>query len=115
MLRSKPLPGWTGAFFHSKSMTFGLWEIAADADELHEHSHPQEEVWNVAEGRIAITVDRHEQLVEQGSAVVIPANVPHSAKPLGHCRAIVVDCPVRRDLPGLVRRGAGALASLKRP
>ena len=82
-------------------MTFGLWEIAADAAPLHEHSHPQEEVWNVAEGQIAITVDGEEHILRPGSALVIPPNAQHSARPLADCRAIVADCPVRTDLPGL--------------
>lgn len=103
MLRSKPLRGWAGSFFHSSKMTFGLWEVAANAEPLHEHSHPEEEVWNVTEGRIAITVDREEHVLEPGVALVIPPNVPHSARPIGKCRAIVVDCPVRSNLPGLVR------------
>ncbi len=37
MLRSMLLRGWAGAFFHSKRMTFGLWDVAADAEALHEH------------------------------------------------------------------------------
>jgi quercetin dioxygenase-like cupin family protein len=103
MLRSKPLRGWSGAFFHSQNMTFGLWEIAGDADPLHEHSHPQEEVWNVAEGEIAITVDGKEHILRPGSAIVVPPDVRHSARPLGRCRAIVADWPVRSELPGLIR------------
>ena len=101
MLPSKPLRGWTGSFFHSKHMTFGLWEIAQGAAPLYEHSHPQEEVWNVAEGEIAIAVDGEEHLLRPGSALVIPPNAPHSARPLVYCRAIVADYPVRTDLPGL--------------
>jgi uncharacterized cupin superfamily protein len=103
MLPSNPLRGWKGAFFQSKNMTFGLWEIAPDAAPLHEHSHPQEEVWNIAEGRIALTVGGTEYILEPGSAVVIPPNVRHSARPLGQCRAIVADHPLRSELPGINR------------
>jgi hypothetical protein len=35
------LPGWFGRLFHSESMSFGYWEIAADAVPLHEHHHPR--------------------------------------------------------------------------
>jgi hypothetical protein len=35
------LPGWFGRFFHCDSMTFGYWEIAADAVPLHEQHHPE--------------------------------------------------------------------------
>jgi mannose-6-phosphate isomerase-like protein (cupin superfamily) len=104
MQPSYPLSGWNGAFFSSKNMTFGIWEISADAAQLHEHSHPEEEVWNVVEGRIAIAVDGEERIVRSGDAVVIPANTPHSARPLGYCRAVVVDHPVRTTLPGVGMR-----------
>src|SRR6185503_21057034 len=100
MQRREPLSGWKGSFFHSENMTFGLWEIAADAVPLHEHSHPQEEVWNIVAGEIAFSVNGEERVVRQGSAVVIPANALHSARPLGPCQAVVVDWPVRTELPG---------------
>jgi unsaturated pyranuronate lyase len=103
MPRGKPLHGWTGAFFHSENMTFGLWEVAVDAVPLHEHSHPQEEVWNIVEGEIAFTLDGDERVLRRGSGVVVPPNTPHSARPLGRCRAVVVDWPVRPELPGLGR------------
>jgi hypothetical protein len=44
MLQGSPLPGWTGRFFHSANMTFAYWEISADAHDLGEHDHEQEEV-----------------------------------------------------------------------
>src|SRR5262245_3060033 len=87
----RPLPGWTGRFYHSQTMTFGVWEIAPDAAPLHEHHHPQEEVWNVVEGEIALTIDGIEQIVGPHMAAVVPPNTRHSARPLGRCRAIVVD------------------------
>jgi mannose-6-phosphate isomerase-like protein (cupin superfamily) len=92
------LPGWFGRFFSSDSMTFGYWEVAADAVPLHEHHHPQEEVWNLVDGRIAITVDGVEQVLEPGEAAIVPANAPHSARALSAARAIVVDHPTRVDL-----------------
>jgi mannose-6-phosphate isomerase-like protein (cupin superfamily) len=103
MQLGRPLPGWVGRFYHSANMTFGVWEVAADAAALHEHQHPEEEVWNVVEGEIAIRVDGEERVVKQGSAVVVPGNARHSARPLGRCRAVVVDWPVRTALPGLGR------------
>ena len=94
------LPGWFGRFFHSDSMTFRYWEIAADAVPLHEHDHPAEEVWHVIDGRMAITVQGVEQVLEAGGAAIVPAGVPHSARALSACRAIVADHPVRYDVAG---------------
>lgn len=94
------LPGWKGRFFHSENMTFAYYEIAADAVPLHEHHHPQEEVWNVVEGQLAVTIDGVEHIAEPGCAAIVPPNTPHSARVLSACRAIVVDYPVRHPVDG---------------
>jgi len=91
------LPGWTSRVFQSDNMTFAYYEIAADAVPLHEHHHPQEEVWNVIEGKLAVRIDGVEQVAGPGCAAVVPPDTPHSARALGACRAIVVDYPLRDD------------------
>lgn len=101
MLVGKPLHGWTGRFFHAQNTTCGLWEIEADAVPLHEHHHIYEEVWNIVEGRIALIVEGVEQVLQAGDAFVVPRNARHAARPLGACRALVVDYPVREQLPGV--------------
>jgi mannose-6-phosphate isomerase-like protein (cupin superfamily) len=103
MVVGRPLPGWTGRFFHASSMTFGWWEIDDGAAPLHEHHHPYEEVWNVVEGEIVLLVDHVEQVVAAGAAAVIPMDVVHAARPVGRCRVVVTDHPVRYDLPGVER------------
>lgn len=50
MASAEPLPGWKGRFFHSENMTFAVYEVDAEAVPIHDHSHPQEEVWNVIDG-----------------------------------------------------------------
>ncbi len=50
------LPGWRGRYFNSPSMTFAHYEFDAGAS-IHEHSHPQEEVYEVIEGELEITID----------------------------------------------------------
>src|SRR5262249_24572134 len=69
----EPLAGWRGRFFHSDHMTFAYYEIDADAVPIHEHRHPQEEVWNVVAGRLAITIAGEERVVGAGCAAVVPA------------------------------------------
>jgi mannose-6-phosphate isomerase-like protein (cupin superfamily) len=61
-------------------MTFAYYEIAADAVPLHEHHHPQEEVWNVVQGSLAVTIDGEEQIAGSGCAAVVPADTRHSAR-----------------------------------
>jgi quercetin dioxygenase-like cupin family protein len=103
MLSGEPLPGWRGRFFHCDNMTFSHYDIAADAVPLHEHEHPQEEVWHVVDGEMAITIDGVEQRVAAGHAAIVPPNTLHSARALADTRAIVADYPVRLELPGGIR------------
>jgi quercetin dioxygenase-like cupin family protein len=97
----EPLPGWAGRFFHSGKMTFAYYEIAADAEPLHEHHHPQEEVWHVLDGKLAVTIDGEEHIAAPGCAAIVPPNTPHSARALTACKAIVVDTPLREQVGGI--------------
>ena len=96
---TEPRPGWKGRFFHSASMTFGYWEVAAGAS-VHEHSHANEEVWHVIDGRMAITVEGVEEVLDAGCAAIVPADALHSARALSECRAIVANHPTRYDVAG---------------
>jgi mannose-6-phosphate isomerase-like protein (cupin superfamily) len=100
MLAGSPLPGWSGRFFHSENMTFAHWTITAGADDLHEHHHEQEEVWNVVAGSIVLVIDGTEGTIEAGGAAVVPPNTPHSARVTGAAEVVVADFPVREHLPG---------------
>ena len=103
MLSGEPLPGWRGRFFHAENMTFAHYDIAADAQPLHEHQHEQEEVWHIVEGEVALTIAGSETIVTAGSVAIVPPHTPHSVRPLGACRAIVADYPLRLNLPGQLR------------
>jgi mannose-6-phosphate isomerase-like protein (cupin superfamily) len=103
MLHGEPLPGWRGRFVHSANMTFAHWDIAEDAAPLHEHQHVQEEVWNIVEGRVVVSIDGEEQTLGPGCVAVVPPDTPHSVRPQSACRAIIADYPLRSDLPGVGR------------
>jgi quercetin dioxygenase-like cupin family protein len=90
------LPGWQGRYFHSPTMTFGQYEFVRGSS-IHEHFHPQEEVWNVIEGELEMTIDGVTEIARPGVVGIVPSNVRHSVKALTDGRAIVVDYPVRRD------------------
>jgi uncharacterized protein YjlB len=104
MLSGSPLRGWFGRFFHSDNMTFAHWNIDRDAADLHEHHHPEEEVWNVVEGEAVLVVGGEQRRLGPGQVAIVPSNTPHSVKVVGPCRAVIVDYPIRRDLPGVGRR-----------
>ncbi len=87
-------PGWRGRYFHSPSVTFAHYEFESGSS-IHEHFHPQEEVWQVMEGELEVTVDGVVRIAGPGMAAIVPPNVPHSIKALTNGKAIVVDYPLR--------------------
>ena len=90
------LPGWRGRYFHSANMTFAHYEFACGAS-IHEHHHPEEEVYEVVEGELELTIDGVAQVVRPGMVGIVPANTRHSVKALTNGRAIIVDYPARHD------------------
>jgi quercetin dioxygenase-like cupin family protein len=90
------LPGWHGRYFHSANMTFAHYHFARGAS-IHEHFHAEEEVYEVIEGELEVTIDGEAQIARAGFVAIVPSNARHSVKALTDGRAIIVDHPVRAD------------------
>jgi quercetin dioxygenase-like cupin family protein len=90
------LSGWHGRYFHSANMTFAHYDFVQGSS-IHEHSHPQEEVYEVIRGELELTIDGVERIARPGLVAIVPGNVLHSVRARTDGRAIIVDCPVRRD------------------
>jgi quercetin dioxygenase-like cupin family protein len=90
------LPGWHGRYFHSANMTFAHYDFARGAS-IHEHFHPEEEVYEVIEGELEMVIDGEARIARSGLVAIVPANVRHSVKALTAGRVIIVDYPRRRD------------------
>jgi quercetin dioxygenase-like cupin family protein len=90
------LPGWRGRYFHSASMTFAHYEFACGAS-IHEHFHPEEEVYEVVEGELEVTIEGAARIARAGMVAIVPAGARHSVKALTDGRVIVVDYPLRPD------------------
>ena len=88
------LPGWRGRYFHSPSMTFAHYDFTRGAS-IHEHFHPEEEVYEVIEGELELTIDGVPEIARAGLVAIVPGGVRHSVKALTDGRAIIVDYPVR--------------------
>jgi len=89
------LPGWRGRYFHTEAMTFAHYEFDAGAA-IHEHFHPEEEVYEVLEGELEITIDGTPHAARPGLVAIVPPNARHSVKALTKGRLIVIDQPARR-------------------
>jgi quercetin dioxygenase-like cupin family protein len=93
------LPGWYGRYFHSPNMTFAHYDFKRGAS-IHEHFHAQEEVYEVVEGELEVTIEGEAEIVRPGVVAIVPSNARHSVKALSDGRAIIVDYPLRRELSG---------------
>ena len=91
------LPGWKGKYFDSESMTFGHYEFAAGSS-IHEHSHANEEVWNVIDGELEVTIGGKKQVAGPGCVAIVPSDTLHFVRAVTDGRAIVVDYPLRREM-----------------
>ena len=60
------LPGWYGRYFHSPSMTFAHYDFKRGSS-IHEHFHPQKQVYEVIEGELELTIDGVKQVARPGS------------------------------------------------
>ena len=93
----EPREGWRGRFFHSENMTFAYYSVVAGSS-IHEHSHENDEVWNVIEGELEITIAGRRQIVRAGDAAVVPPDTLHAVTAITDARAIVVDQPRRASI-----------------
>ena len=91
------LPGWYGLYFYSTNMTFAHYDFKQGSS-IHEHFHPQEEVYEVIEGELELTIDGEKQIVQAGIVGIVPSNIRHSVRALTDGRAIIVDYPTRLDI-----------------
>lgn len=97
MPTAEPLPGWQGRFWRSKEMSFAHYTITGGST-IHEHHHPNEEVWTVITGELEVTIEGEAQVAGPGDVAVVPADVPHSVRALSDGTAIVANHPVREEL-----------------
>ena len=90
------MPGMKARFIHSDNMTFAYWDIDAGAL-LPEHSHTHEQVVNMIEGEIKLTVDGEAKMLGPGTIVIVPPNAVHAVEVTTDSRILDVFYPVRED------------------
>ncbi len=62
-----------------------------------EHSHVNEQISMIEQGKLLFFIEGRHVLVEAGQALEIPPNVPHSAEAVEDCVAMDLFTPVRED------------------
>jgi len=81
--------------------TMSVAHVSLDAGAvLPEHAHVNEQVVNVIEGKLEVTVEGTTHLCVPGTSLVLPSNVPHSGKAVTDCRVVDVFHPIREDWVG---------------
>jgi unsaturated pyranuronate lyase len=89
----------TDDIFIRTNMTFAHYDFKRGAS-IHEHFHAQEEVYEVVEGELEVTIDGAAEIARPGVVAIVPSNARHSVKALSDGRAIIVDYPLRREISG---------------
>ena len=94
----RSFPASTAASCIRSGMTFAWWRIDEGA-EVPEHSHPHEQVVNVLEGELSLTIAGEEHVLHAGDVVAIPGGVRHAARALGRLAGARRVQPGPRRLP----------------
>jgi quercetin dioxygenase-like cupin family protein len=84
------------------SMSISYVNLDAGAA-MPEHNHINEQVVNVIEGELELTVNGEPRVLKPGVVEVLPPDVPHGAKALTECRVIDVFHPAREDWVAMMK------------
>ena len=94
---------------------------------IHEHFHPQEEVFKVTEGGLELAIERAVQKIAAGAAAIVPPRNRDACRavrrmpPFAMARRVDRECPAAclnselADAPGLLRPATKMAAGLLLP
>ena len=92
--------GVTAQVFHTPNLSIAHVILLADAV-VPQHTHHQEQVVNVIDGELELTVDGKPTVLTRGKALVLPPMVPHSARAITQVYVIDVFHPAREDFKAM--------------
>jgi len=96
-LKSKELiPGFHGKLIHTLNMSLAFWEVDKDSI-VPEHSHMNEQVMQVLEGKFEFTVNGNSAIYVPGDLVVIEPGAIHSERALTTCKLMDIFSPTREE------------------
>ena len=90
------MPGYHGKLIHTNTMSLAFWEVEKGAV-VPEHSHVNEQVMQVLEGKFEFTLNGQTRIYEPGELVVIGSYIPHSGKAITNCKLMDVFSPTREE------------------
>jgi len=90
------LKGFRAKLIHTDNFTLSFVTIEANA-ELPEHAHIHEQITQIIEGELELTIDGITNVFKAGMIVIIPSNVKHSGKALTSCKVTDIFYPIRED------------------
>jgi quercetin dioxygenase-like cupin family protein len=96
ILSKEIMPGYNGKLIHSENMSIAFWEVEKGA-EVPEHSHKNEQIMQVLEGKFEFTLDGETKTYQSGDLVVIAPHKKHSGKALTTCKLMDVFSPAREE------------------
>jgi quercetin dioxygenase-like cupin family protein len=85
------------------SMSVSYVTLDAGVD-MPVHNHVNEQVVNVIEGEMELTVDGKPRVLKPGVVEVLPPDVPHGARAITDCRVIDVFHPARQDWIAMMKK-----------
>ncbi|MFM9947531.1 MAG: cupin domain-containing protein [Saprospiraceae bacterium] len=88
--------GFHARFIHTEQTTLAFVEIEAGAV-LPMHSHVHEQITQVWEGQLELTIEGESKVYEKGMVAVIPSHAKHAGVALTTCKVFDIFCPVRED------------------
>jgi quercetin dioxygenase-like cupin family protein len=88
--------GFSAKFIHTENLTLAFWDVKKDAV-LPQHSHINEQVTQVLEGELELTIDGKTAIYREGCLAVIPPNVAHGGKAITDCKLFDIFHPSRDD------------------
>jgi quercetin dioxygenase-like cupin family protein len=99
--------GITARVVHAGNVSIAHAILAAGSI-LPEHAHPHEQVVNVMDGELELTVEGKTTTLGRGKAMVLPPMVPHSGVARSDCYVVDVFHPVREDFRAMAEGKLGS-------
>ena len=89
-------PGVHADFVHTGRVTLVFWHFAKGTP-VPLHSHENEQIVNVLEGELELTIDGVTEVLGPGCVAVVPSGAAHSGQALSDCRIIDTFQPTRTE------------------